>query len=169
MFPTPMILPDPWFCGDVYAQLYKQAAITITHGAIVATNNDALYAPIVFPCDATLYAMRICSTNTSGNYDLGLYDAALNRLSSKGSTALASGINTHTLPEIRVIGGETYYAACAFSNNAASIIRGSLAVTGLQRSMGFGLQASAFPLPNPAAPGTPVGTSVVPIFAFGVR
>jgi hypothetical protein len=166
---TPTILPDPFFPYQIMSELSKQGAITMVSGAIVVTGNDAVYCPVVFPCDCTLYAMRIGGTNTTGNYDLAFYDAALNRLASKGSTAMAVAVLSLTLPEIRVIGGELYYAACAFSSSSANILRGALAVTGMQRGLGYGMQASAFPLPNPGVPGTAVSMGAVPLFAFGVR
>jgi hypothetical protein len=165
-----MVLPDPWLPSDEMNEVAAVATLTgVASGTIVGTNNDGLYVPVVFPCDATLYALRIAGTNTSGNYDLGLYDAALNRIASKGSTAMAATVLELTLADIRVRAGQVYYAAAAFSNTAATIIRVNWAAGGWQRGAGFGLQASAVPLPNPAVP-TTVGTiAVAPVFAFGVR
>lgn len=166
---TPMVLPDPWIHGDFLAEVQRQATGVLTTGTIAPANNDALYTPIVFPCDCTIYALRMSATNTSGNYDLGFYDAALNRIASKGSTAMANAIQTLTLPELRVIGGELYYAAASFSSNLATVVRAAGGV-GLHRSLGFGLQNTAHPLPDPAVPASVAATSAVsPIFAFGVR
>lgn len=170
MFETPMILPDPFTPWDPLAQLTKQGANTVANGTLIASNNDALYAPVVFPCDATIYALSFSATNTSGNYDIGFYNAALERIASKGSTAMANAIQTLSIPNIRVKGGELYYAAFAFSNTAATAIRVVMGVTGQHRSVGFGFQQTAFPLPNPAVPANPVAQGVAcPLFAFGVR
>ena len=170
-FPTPMILPDPWTPGTPMDQLLKQAAATApSSGTLVASNNDALYAPVVFPCDCTVYALRFSATNATGNYDIGFYDAALNRLVSKGSTAMANAIQTLTIPDIRVIGGELYYAAFAFSSTSGTAIRYVAGITGYQRSVGYGFQQSALPLPNPAVPVSPIAQGVIcPLFAFGIR
>jgi hypothetical protein len=170
MSTSPIILPDPWTPASPLDQLHKQGANTVVGGVMIAVNNDALYAPVVFPCDCTVYALRMAGTNTSGNYDIGFYNAALERLVSKGSTAMAAAILSLTIPDIRVIGGETYYVGFAFSSTAAQGVRVAVGVTGHQRSVGFGVQASAFPLPNPAVPASTTGQGVaIPAFAFGIR
>lgn len=165
-----MVLPDPWLPHDEMDEVAAVATLSgVASGTIVGTNNDALYVPVVFPCDCTLYAIRFAGTNTSGNYDLGFYDAALNRLASKGSTAMAAEVQELALADLRVMAGQVYYAAAAFSNTAATIVRVNWAAGGWQRGAGFGLQASALPLPNPAVPTTVGALAVAPVFAFGVR
>lgn len=168
---TNMILPDPWIPHRELQEVRNASGVSAIpqSGTIVGSNNDAHYHPVFFPCDAIIYALRIAGTNTSGNYDLGFYDAALNRLASKGSTAMANAVLELTLSNIRVRAGVLYYAACSFSNSAATILRIPWATTGPARGGGFGLQASGHPLPNPGVPGSAAGIAVSPIFAFGVR
>lgn len=167
---TRNVLPDPWIPWQEHNEVAAVATLTgVASGTIVGTNNDALYVPVVFPCDATVYALRMAGTNTSGNYDIGFYDAALNRLASKGSTAMASAILELTIADMRVRAGELYYAAASFSNTAATIIRVNWAAGGYQRALGYGLQASGHALPNPGVPSTVGALAVAPLFAFGVR
>lgn len=166
-----MILPDPWLPIQPLHELRSSSGMGAIpqSGTIVVTNNDALYCPVFFPCDAIIYALRIAGTNTSGNYDIGFYDAALNRIASKGSTAMANATLELSLPNLRVKGGVLYYAAFAFNNNAATIVRAAWSIAGGARVTGVGLQASGFALPNPGVPATSASVGVYPIFAFGVR
>lgn len=164
------VLPDPWIPWQEASDTTAVATLTgIASGTIIGTNNDAMYVPVVFPCDATVYALRMAGTNTTGNYDIGFYDAALNRLASKGSTAMAAAILELTIADMRVRAGELYYAAASFSNTGATIIRINWAAGGWQRGVGYGLQASGHALPNPGVPGTVGALAVAPLFAFGVR
>jgi len=133
-----------------------------------ATANMALYLPVMFPANATLYAIRFHAANGTGNYDLGLYDEFLTLVASTGSTAMsAAGVKSLTLPEYRVQAGRIYYAALAISSTSGQIVRWAItARDGV--AVGVGQQATALPLPDPAVPVT-LTTAVIPIFAFGVR
>lgn len=163
-----LVLPDPWIPvdpGDKIASVF--ALSSLGTGTLVSTNNDAHYVPVIFPCDATLYALRFAGANATGNYDCGLYDASLNRLASTGSTALSSGVQTLSLPNLRVRAGELYYCALAMSSTSGQVFRPNYSVSQM-RGFGIGREASALPLPSTASPVSPVN-SVIPIFAFGVR
>lgn len=163
-----LTLPDPWIPVDPGDKISSVFAISsIGAGTIVSTNNDAHYIPVVFPCDATLYALRFAGANTTGNYDLGLYDANLTRLASTGSTALSAAIQSLSLPDMRVRAGELYYCALAMSSTSGQAFRPNYSVSQM-RGFGIGREASALPLPSTGNPGAPVN-SVIPIFAFGVR
>lgn len=168
--PNPMVLPDPWIPSrEAIENKSVAGATTIANGTIIGTNNDAFYCPVTFPCDATIYAIRFAGGNTSGNYDIALYDAALNRLVSKGSTALTAAIQELTIADMHVRGGELYWVGFSFSNNVAQCLRISWSAGAYHRALQYGLQASAHPLPDPGVPGS-VGTGqVAPLFAFGVR
>lgn len=165
-----MILPDPWM---PFQELIEMRTIGLVaapqSGTIVATNNDAHLCPVFFPCDAIIYALRMAGTNTTGNYDIGFYDENLNRLVSKGSTAMANAILELSIPNYRVVAGRLYYAAFSFSNTGATIVRMNTSIATQSRAQGYAIQASAHPLPNPFVPASAAAYSVVPIFAFGVR
>lgn len=143
-----------------------QAAIA--SGTLTISNNDAHFVPVIFPCDATLYALRFIGANTTGNYDLGLYDRDLNLLASTGSTAMSAAFQTLTLADLRVSGGKLYYMALALSSTAGSIWRPDFGAAAFAKGIGFGTQSSALPLPSTATPSA-FGVNVVPFFNFGVR
>lgn len=164
------VLSDPW-CPHLMMDdaRYQIGFTALAAGTVVATNNDAHYIPIVFPCDATIYSMQFAAANGTGNYDIGLYDSALRRLVSSGSVAMsAAGIKTLAISDMRVFGGELYFAAGAWNNTAAQIIRPQFPL-GILRGLGWGMEASAFPLPATATPTSAVAYAVSPLFAFGVR
>lgn len=164
-----MFLPDPWIPEDPYSTARSQLTLTsFGHGTIVATNNDAHIVPVVFPCDVTVYSLSFYAANTSGNYDLGLYDASLNLLVSKGSTAMAVGVQTLTVPEMRFMGGTLVYASAGFSNTLAQVLRPLYTTTAME-FLGWGYQASAVPLPNPFVPISTAAYQQLVLFAFGVR
>ena len=129
--------------------------------------NRALYTPVIFPCDATLYALNARSNSATGNYDLGLYDPDMNRIASKGSTANAAAKITLTLPEVRVYAGYTYWQALVFSSTS-SFYRSIVDDTLMAIAMGLAMEDSALPLP---ATMTPVlsTTTQIPLHSFGVR
>lgn len=138
-------------------------------GTIVGSNNVALYMPVWFPCDCTLYAMRFMATNGTGNYDIGLYNSAYARLVSSGSTAMsAAGLKSLAIADLRVTGGDLYYAAIAFSNSSATATRFTVASANSTIPAGFAQQTSAMPLPNPMVPATMGGLSF-PVLNFGIR
>lgn len=166
-------LPDPWIPHWPYDELRAfHGASALANSTFVAAGNDAHYLPVVFPSDATLYALRFIGGNATGNYDLGFYNADFTRLASKGSTALAASIQELTLPEIRVRGGCLYYAALSLSSTSGQVIRYGYGLTSSinnLRGVGHFMEASALPLP---ATGTPVQTTLYgapAVFAFGIR
>lgn len=167
--PRPMVLPDPWIPWEPYNSLAVGAVSSYGSGAGVATNNDATYLPIILPCDVTIYSLSFAATNGTGNYDLGLYNSALERLASTGSTAMsAAGIKTLSIADMRFHGGDLIYAALAMSSTSGTILRAVYGVA-LMEGYGWGHQASALPLPNPMVPVTTAAYTTNPVFAFGVR
>lgn len=165
-----MVLPDPWVPLNELQQVRGLSGLTgVNAGQVVNTNNDAHLIPVTFPCDCSLYAIYLNATNATGNYDLGLYDSALRRLTSKGSTAMANAIQTHSFSDMRVRAGDLYYLAAAFSSTAGNASRYQWATTGLARGVGFGIQASALPLPDPFVPASYATYSFTPVLALGVR
>lgn len=166
-------LPQQTIC-DPYMDPYLCRVFTATSpaawgvGTLVGTNNDAHYVPITFPVDCVLYNMQVYMGNTTGNFDLAFYDENLNRIASKGSTAMAVGVQTLTLPEVAVNADKLYYGAVSLSNTAGTILRMPQGVSVYFLAAGCGRQASALPLPDPGVPGAWINAQA-PCFVFGVR
>jgi hypothetical protein len=166
--PRQQLLPDPWFDEKPWMQGEAVANNSWTTNTFSGAVNRAYYLPQVFPVRATLYALRIHTGNTSGNYDLGVYDAAGNKIASTGSTAMAVGIQTLALADISVPAGGLLYAALALSNTAGTIAK--IPFTPLAAPIGAGLmeESSALPLPTNMTP-VICTTANIPIFVWGVR
>ena len=161
------LLPDPWVPHFPFTDALVMTPISPA-ASTGWTANRAYYIPVIFPASATLYALRAAGGNTTGNYDLALYDANGTRLATKGSTAMAAAVLSLTLPEIRVHAGTLYYAAVVTDNNSASLYGLVHAGTRYWAATGCANEESAFPLPVSA---TRVGmiSVKVPLIAFGVR
>lgn len=162
-----MLLPDPWM-PPVIIEAETYGTGVIGAGTIVLANNTSVYYPVSFPIDCTIYDLSFVATNTSGNFDIGFYDADLKLIQSKGTTAMSAACQTLAFSsDLRVRSGLLYYAGFGFSSSLAQC----------QRATGFGLygnvavgsaKEATFPLPTTATPTTPDATVIV-AFAFGVR
>lgn len=163
------MMPDPWVPLGAHLEANSFGSVTaFLAGTIVASNNVALYCPVIFPADCTLYALRFMAANGTGNYDIGLYNSSFARLASSGAVAMsAAGLKTLSLSDIRVTAGDLYYMAIALSSSSGQVQRSVSSVNSLIPA-GVAQQASAMPLPNPMVPATMGGTSF-PLMAFGIR
>lgn len=165
-----IILPDPCSPLDCLdkATVVNGGGFSLAAGTTGWGANVATFLPVTFPCDVTLYSIAVRGANTTGNYDIGLYDKDLNLLASKGSTAMASAVLSLTLPELRVRAGELLYAAFVTSSTSSSIYRYPGSTANGFIGVGMGQQASALPLPSTASPAT-MAASTAACFVFGVR
>lgn len=164
-------LPDPYCPIHTMLELIALGGGggTLALSTSWPANNSARYQPVSFPVDCTLYSISFLAGNTTGNYDLGFYDADYTRLASKGSTAMSAAVQTLTFsPEIRVKASRIYYAALALSSTSGSFLRWGPTATA---DVGIfqGQEASALPLPSTMTPVAGTSSAIVPIFAFGVR
>lgn len=166
--PSAHVLPSPWFPNDVNIAMSPMGANAVAAAASWPSANRALYVPVSFPADCTLYDIRFRAGNGTGNYDLGFYLSDFTRLASSGSTAMsAAGTKTLALPDIRVRAGEMFYAALALSSGTGSAVRIAYPLLQLVPTH-MAQQDSALPLPNPATPAA-VAAAYMPVFCFGVR
>lgn len=160
------LLPDPW-SPPTTNRVESFGAPTAYVSATWPVANLAIYMPVIFPADCTLYSLNAVGNNATGNYDLGFYSPAFARLASKGTTANAAAVLTLSLPNIRVAGGDVYYAAITFSSTSSALVAGGVA--GLFAVIaGFAQQATALPLPSPGVPAT-FAQAIFPLFTFGIR
>jgi hypothetical protein len=134
-----------------------------------ATANRAILCP-VRPRIDTLVTKLVWRSGTTmaGNYDVGIYTQSGTRLWSKGSTAApATATNTIEVvsPSVQLTGGELYYLAMAWDGTTPVVV--GLAPTTSQQQVNIDNQndilsvLSAFPLPNPIAPGA-TASSLIP-------
>lgn len=171
MLPRNYALPDPWFPPDIDYQGGAAGAggVPGTIGSVAwAVANAAIFVPVIFPCNATLYSLSVLLGTPTDNYDLGFYRDDMVAVARKGSTAVAAGTNTLSLPDYRVRAGDLYYMAYAQNGNTSTVFRFTLSNTNAADLMGQFTMASGFPLPDPAVPELS-GSNVMPLFAFGVR
>lgn len=143
------------------------ASLNWGSGGAWPSANLALFVPFVVEGLALAQKMLTWVSSASGNVDLGIYDAAGNRLVSIGSTA-ASGtsIQEYNITDLLLARGQ-YYMALAADNGTIQIRRGG----GDARPTGtFGMaeMASAFPLPSTATVAK-VSNAYVPAFGVAMR
>lgn len=163
--PATTLMPDPWI-PDTTSLLEPLGAPTLYASVAWPSANLAIYMPVVFPADCTIYSMSVVGNNTTGNYDLGFYSPLFTRIASKGSTAMSAAVLTLSIGDYRVRAGDIYFAAVTCSGAGAIIMGGIAAVFGMVT--GFAQQATALPLPATGTPAT-FAQAVYPLVSFGVR
>lgn len=140
-------------------------------GAISAwpTANKAIYIPLALQQPTTVYQLGIVNGGTaSGNFDVGILDAAGNKLVSSGSTAQsgtsASGIMQLVNVTDTSLGRGLYYLALAFDNITATAH--NWAPTALRASTwGIKEETTAFTLPATATFANITSAYIPDIFA----
>lgn len=118
-------------------------------------NNQAWYAKFRVDDDIEIDQITINILASSGNIDLGVYNAALDTLLvSTGSTASpGTGIRNFAVTPTTLAAGTVYYAAIAVSA-AAFRLTGEANNTGYGFGAGWNLRGSqATAMPLPATPG----------------
>lgn len=160
-------IPSPYFSDYALNSIRANASFVIAAAAWPASNR-AIIVPVIFPASCTLFEMRALGANTTGNYDLGFYREDFVRISSKGSTAMAAAVLSHTLPEVRVEGGRLYYAALALSSSSGQVYRANGGQLDFFLAARIGQMASAVPLPDPFVPAA-ASADYLPIINFLVR
>lgn len=124
-----------------------------TSGAWLAANL-ALYYPFRLDDFVTVYQfLWYVGTTNTGNVDVGIYDSQLNLIVSAGSTAIGTASVVQELNITDTVlppGG--YLLGAAASATTCNVFRVAAADELLFPTMPVYEQASAFALPNPAAP-----------------
>lgn len=113
--------------------------------------NVALFVPfsVVQPV-TVLEGWAACGSTGGGNFDIGIYDTAGNRLTSSGATArtATTTVNTTGMTNLDLFPDTWYYMAMSAdgTNNYIAGIIGA----GFYEAMGVCEATSAYTLPNPA-------------------
>lgn len=162
------ILPSYFLQPDYWCESASQGAFSSFTGSAWPASNRAIYVPVQFPADCTVFGIQALGANTTGNYDIGLYGPDFGRLTNKGSTAMAAAVLSHTFSDLRVYGGMTYYMALALSSSSGSV--GRVATGALIRLtvLGVAQEASALPLPSTMTPAAPAN-DYVPFMTVRIR
>lgn len=153
-------VPSPWHSDDWLVSQVYQLNWALLGGTVWPAANRAIYVPVSFPADCTLYSISFKAVNGSDNYDLGFYDGAGTRIAASGSTAMsAAGTKTLTLPELRVFAGNQYYGALVLSGTAGVVFSKGPAATAPLIVVGVGQEAlGATALPATMTPASPAST-----------
>jgi hypothetical protein len=128
--------------------------------------NEAIYVPFVIPETATFGRGYVYNGATAaGNWDIGIYDEAGNRLASSGAVAMAgtNAIQVIAFTAPVTLAPGRYYMALSNSLATATVFAAAASLTFIHH--GPYLQATgANPLPNPATFATWAST-IFPVFA----
>lgn len=131
--------------------------------------NMAIYVPIEILYPVTVTRLLVNNgTTVAGNIDVGIFDVNGSRMVSMGSV-IQSGTSASQLfdiPDTTLLPG-MYYMGLALSN-VTGTISGFGGVFVDMAPMGFGQQASAFPLPATISPTTFSGT-FAPIITMAIQ
>jgi hypothetical protein len=162
-------LPDPYMPSWPYLDEFPPFTPLTAATATWPSANRAIFVPFFFPVSATIYSINFWAGNGTGNYDLGLYTEALERIASSGSTAMsAAGNKSLLLGEYRLGAGKKHHAALALSSASGQAMRLAAGVGSQLAVVQVGQQASALPLPATATPAI-AASAYCPVFTFGVR
>lgn len=91
--------------------------------AAVLVAQTAYLGATYTPVEVVLTGLRVDFGVASGNYDVGIYDVNGNRLTSRGATAIATGVQTWTLPAPIVLPGGSYWLAYWVDNATATVVK----------------------------------------------
>lgn len=179
-FPNPAVYPQKTFIAT-WGQQCLAADVGLCQnlnaggGAVWPAANRAIYTSIWIeqPCVARRMCFNI--TVTSGNFDVGIYDAKGNRIVSKGSTAMGT-VNTTQIVDLTasvtgtaspVLMPGNYFLAMNVDNTTAAVKSTGINAAELCRICGIQQQAvGAVTLPATATFANPA-SAFMPVLALG--
>lgn len=145
----------------------------VTSGLVSAAwpaSNRAVFVPFRVPVPVTAYKMACgTGTGTTGNFDLGIYDSAGNRIVSTGSTAktTASSDRIIDITDTVLLPG-LYYMAMATDGTTNYIGVGLIANVAAPKQFGMREAASSFALPATVTYAT-ISTAHIPFMSIYLR
>ena len=130
--------------------------------------NRGIYMPFIAPHTCAVTAMQFFCGSGTNNHDLGLYDAAGNKLISRGQTATTGGaLNTWTLGTPQPIEqGVLYWGAMSMVSTLPSVTRVAPNLIGGLSYGGIATQVSVATLPATANFGLMIGAITIPILCL---
>lgn len=160
----------PWSMQSIGIPLASSGFVTPASQNFVPAANTAIFIPFFVP-EPFLVTKGFWGNGNpvAGNLDLGIYDAAGNRLVSSGSTlqATVSVLQIVDLTDTVLARGYYYMALASDTSGATQKVQAAL-VGSTPAYQAFGLlqQASAFPLPNPATFAKYASGAFMPMFGI---
>lgn len=156
-FPVPL-LPTPAAITPFHAEAQgSPASVLGTAGSIAwPANNQAQYYPFtIYEHSLARQLFFWVGATSSGNIDVAIYDSALKRIVSMGTTAMSATVNTIQLVDITDtwLPPGRYLLGVACSTTGGTCF-GTTANADEVALPGIAVyeQASAMPLPDPAVP-----------------
>lgn len=130
--------------------------------------NRAIYIPFRIPCPMIAYQMVVgCGATASGNFDVGIYDYAGNRLVNSGAQSKVASAEVICNITDTPLGPGSYWMAMSVDSTAA-IIAASTAGVSLSKFLGVMTQDTAYTLPATATFAT-ANTVVIPAMSVWLR
>lgn len=133
-------------------------AMSFTPATAAPTANLAYFTPFTVYSTITVTKMFVENgSTTSGNLDVGIYDAGGTKLVSSGTVAQTGASSTQEIDITdTTLRPGLYYLAFAADNGTGSYMRWGTSNTVNPRTFGVLSQASACPLPATATFATPI-------------
>lgn len=112
--------------------------------------NTALFVPFRLAAPFTFNTLFVVNGTSSGNLDLGIYNADGTKLISTGSVASAANVATYSVTTTTLPAGLYYIAMAADNTTIAPFAFNTLGNAAFMRMCGLAQQGSALPLPATA-------------------
>ena len=159
----------PWHADSLHVMPRGVPSTAPVSG--VTVQNQAYFYPFRIDTGAVANAMGVINGATqNGNIDMGIYDNEFNRIVSQGSTAAAgvtNGLKVLNITDTTLNPG-TYWMAYVTDSATNTVFRTVAADEASIPANPMMVQASAFPLPNPAAPTRDAAATPVCVIAMAV-
>lgn len=146
----------------------RSAIATTAASAAWPSANRALFVPFRLPRQMTVYQGVVgCGSGSTGNFDVGVYDSAGNKIVSSGATARAASTEVVANMTDTAIGPGLFYMAVAV-DGTTNIVQQVPAAVGLTKMLGVLEMGSAYTLPATATYAT-VSAANIPMMALYFR
>jgi len=140
-----------------------------TGAAAYPTANQAIFVPFRIAHPIVVTQLFALVNSSSGNIDMGIYDAFGTKIVSIGSTAMAgsSVLQAFNITDTK-IGPGLFYLAIALDNNTGQLIRVTFTAAAAMKALGLAEMATAFALPATATFAT-AASNYLPIIGLTTR
>lgn len=172
MTDLPLVTIHPWGSRSLGGLLALRGAASLfsISNNTWPVNNRAFFVPFAIEGPLTVAKLWLANGGVAaGNFDIGIYDAALTKLVSTGSTA-QSGTNVLQVVSVgpyRLSAGQ-FFLALGMSNTSGQALADTNLTTEQLRMVGVFTQESAVALPATATPAS-AASAFLPLFGLGTK